>query len=101
MHSHDLWNKNEYLRTEYLACQNIIPLGTFLLGSTSSFIRSEADSMAHSLLILLLFSSPLIVLLAVRSVHMVWYHKLRRWIWHRRTIKKIEKKLNAHTQGEV
>jgi len=98
MCAYDLWNKkDEHLRTEYHVSQNIIPLGTFLLGLAFSFIRMEGDGMIYSLLILLLFFSPLLVLLTVKSTRMVWYHKLRRWIWHRRLIKKIEKELNART----
>jgi len=45
------------------------------------------------LLIILLFSIALFALLKIRVPLMIWYTRLRRWIWHRWIIWKIERKL--------
>jgi len=100
MHAYDSWSeKGEQLRTEYRASQNIITLGTFLLGLALFFIRIEGSAMTYPLLILLFFFSPLLILFTVKSTQMVWYYKLRRWIWHHQLIKKIEKELKGRAQN--
>jgi len=96
MYTYNLLSKEyEHPRTKYLASQNIIPLGTLLLDCAFLPTRNEGDAMMYSLSILLLFVCPLLILLTIKSTHMAWYYKFRRWIWHRRLIKKIEKELNA------
>lgn len=54
-----------------------------------------------SMLILLLLFSTLLFLFTVERTYMTWYYQLRRWIWHRRLIKKIEKELKGRTSSGV
>ncbi len=58
------------------------------------FFLTVGDFMIYSLLILVSLFSALLLLFLVEFTHVVWYSKLRRWVWHRRLISKIEKRIN-------